>query len=794
MRGGFNVPLNSGSRLKIIASVGLGLASVGLLIALRLPVRCWQSLTALFSLNFEGAASRPTPFDNLAGFFPAFPLLALLLWLLSAFTLVLSTSENLPAQPSISSRVYPALPKIFNRLRQSSILLTVGLLLLVLLVGWAQRAAQLLPDSTGQFPQPNYDEMVYYAGSALFAAGHPPYREFFTAHPPGVYLTFAALYKLLGLQAGGSTTFLAGRWFSLIQGLLTVAGAFLVAGRLWSVKSRSFAVGAAFLAGLLYALDGRASEIAVLENLSNLFAIFSLGCLLESEQASEKGRRFWLAGAGALAAATALSKLPGLALVFALLVYLLYRRNWRNLGWFGLGFAVATILIEGPFILLAGTGEVLRQQFFFQLLRPQEVREGLDQIGRIAGYPEAALTVFLGGIGFCRLAWYLVRQPDPTNARLLIPALWSAPLLFIFIFSKSYHNWYYLQWALPLALLAGGCWVGRNWSLYRLGLTGLLVLLALPLLFSEWQTERQVQSDRVYVPSAGFVRQTCPNEPCSGSAMLALDPGYPLMAGLTPSRLANGKYLIDGSGYLVYLNLDLDRNSLANLFGQVLGIKRDRAEAQAIFERPRGQALILSGLHPGGWAALDGKIALQGQLTPRSVEYVETVSGPATSIDYVRLYQVKNLSSLREWRFDNGLELLPFGLSTSFEGRANYDPLDPGGNLRLSSKEAATRVLDLRLIWRVTAIPAQQLKVFVHLIDEKGQVVSQRDLPPLGENTDTRQWRSGDSFQDVQSLPLPAGLAPGRYRVILGLYDQATNQRILIEGQDSINLGQLEIL
>ncbi len=38
-----------------------------------------------------------------------------------------------------------------------------------LLVGLAERAGQLLPDSQGRLPASNYDEMVYFSGSSLLA-------------------------------------------------------------------------------------------------------------------------------------------------------------------------------------------------------------------------------------------------------------------------------------------------------------------------------------------------------------------------------------------------------------------------------------------------------------------------------------------------------------------------------------------------------------------------------------------------------------------------------------------------
>ncbi len=765
----------------------LALSTLGLAIALGLPGRIWQSFAAFLNLNFDSAATITTPFDNLKSPNPLFPLIMLLLWLTSAFILITTNRQSSILLVPRSSFLVP----------RSSFLVPLLLLFLLLFLAWGQRAAQLLPDGAGRFPQPNYDEMVYYAGSAIFGAGQPPYREFFTAHPPGVYLVFAGLFKVLGLTGGGANTFLAGRWFSLVQGLLTVVGIFWAAGRLWAGKERFFAGGAAAIAALVYALDGRAAEIAVLENLSNLFAIAGFSCFLEAERAQAKRGRFWLMAAGGLAAAAALTKLPGLALLFALLVYLCFQRDWRRIGWLSIGFGVGALLIEGPFVLMAGPGEVLRQQIFFQMLRPQEVREGIDQIARIAAYPEASLTVFLAGLGLISLAWQVARKPGPEVARLLLPVLWSVPLLIIFIFSKSYHNWYYVQWALPLALIAGGIWSvfdGGARPAYRWGAVILLVLVALPFGLNEWHLERKVEYDRVYGPSADFVRAEQARAEQNKLDMFALDPGYPLMAALSPARLPNGKFLIDPSSYLLYLNLEMDRRGTGQLLGEALGMNRDRGKLTELFSRERAQSLILLGLKPGSWVVLDGKIALQGQLTPRSVEYVQAVSGPATAIDYANLYKIRSVSTLREWRFDNGLLVTPFGLSSSLAGQANYDQPLADGTLRLSAKDAGSRTLDLRLVWRVERAPSQQLKVFVHLIDQRGQLVAQRDVPPVSETTDTRRWLTGDAFQDVQSLPLPSGLTAGRYQVVMGIYAVDGGQRVLVEGQDSITLGSIEII
>jgi hypothetical protein len=137
--------------------------------------------------------------------------------------------------------------------------------------------------------------------------------------------------------------------------------------------------------------------------------------------------------------------------------------------------------------------------------------------------------------------------------------------------------------------------------------------------------------------------------------------------------------------------------------------------------------------------------------------------------------------------------LTPFGLSTSRNGQANADPVEPGEIIRLKAADAASRSLDLRFVWRVVRPQTSGVKMFIHLVNEAGTTVAQQDLAPQQGQADTAKWQPGDAYQDVHGLPLPGNLAAGSYKVEIGIYNAVGNARIMAGGQASLTLGTLII-
>jgi 4-amino-4-deoxy-L-arabinose transferase-like glycosyltransferase len=73
---------------------------------------------------------------------------------------------------------------------------------------------------------------------------------------------------------------------------------------------------------------------------------------------------------------------------------------------------------------------------------------------------------------------------------------------------------------------------------------------------------------------------------------------------------------------------------------------------------------------------------------------------------------------------------------------------------------------------------------FVHLLDAQGKRVAELAVAPGGGDAPpTSAWQPGRQFAVPLPLELPADLAPGRYTLILGLFDAATGARLpLAEG------------
>ncbi len=102
--------------------------------------------------------------------------------------------------------------------------------------------------------------------------------------------------------------------------------------------------------------------------------------------------------------------------------------------------------------------------------------------------------------------------------------------------------------------------------------------------------------------------------------------------------------------------------------------------------------------------------------------------------------------------------------------------------------------LQLTLIWQVQSVPDKNYAVFIHLVDQDGNIVQQRDTIPVEGLRPTAGWRTGEVLTDLHVLPLPEALPNGTYSPFVGLYEPSTFIRLPInyQGEPQIN-DQLEI-
>ncbi|HRO89269.1 MAG TPA: hypothetical protein PLC06_02115, partial [Promineifilum sp.] len=103
-------------------------------------------------------------------------------------------------------------------------------------------------------------------------------------------------------------------------------------------------------------------------------------------------------------------------------------------------------------------------------------------------------------------------------------------------------------------------------------------------------------------------------------------------------------------------------------------------------------------------------------------------------------------------------------------------------------------VIQARLVWSADATPARAYKVFLHLLDEAGNVVAQHDGEPAGGSRPTTTWAAGEQVIDNHGVLLPSGLPSGDYTLRLGLYDALDpGARLAVDGADGLELGRIVI-
>jgi hypothetical protein len=108
--------------------------------------------------------------------------------------------------------------------------------------------------------------------------------------------------------------------------------------------------------------------------------------------------------------------------------------------------------------------------------------------------------------------------------------------------------------------------------------------------------------------------------------------------------------------------------------------------------------------------------------------------------------------------------------------------------------------LPLRLYWLAQRTPAEDYKVFVHLIvpDDSGRA-AQADGFPLSGYGPTSRWEPGEIVVDEHLMHLDESIPPGAYSIVVGLYHPETVQNLRVHGAsqvlpgDRVVLGQIDV-
>lgn len=89
--------------------------------------------------------------------------------------------------------------------------------------------------------------------------------------------------------------------------------------------------------------------------------------------------------------------------------------------------------------------------------------------------------------------------------------------------------------------------------------------------------------------------------------------------------------------------------------------------------------------------------------------------------------------------------------------------------------------LQAALVWQADNETTTSYRVFVHLVDENGQIVAQSDGEPAAWTRPTTGWLPGEIVLDVHTISLE-NVPPGSYQLNIGLYDPETGDRLVVAG------------
>jgi hypothetical protein len=93
-------------------------------------------------------------------------------------------------------------------------------------------------------------------------------------------------------------------------------------------------------------------------------------------------------------------------------------------------------------------------------------------------------------------------------------------------------------------------------------------------------------------------------------------------------------------------------------------------------------------------------------------------------------------------------------------------------------KFASEGQIELTLYWRALQSMRTSYTVFVHVVGPDGLIYTQRDISPLDGGYPTNMWQPNELVADHHRLTLPDNSPPGQYRLMVGLYNQATMERL----------------
>jgi mannosyltransferase len=102
-------------------------------------------------------------------------------------------------------------------------------------------------------------------------------------------------------------------------------------------------------------------------------------------------------------------------------------------------------------------------------------------------------------------------------------------------------------------------------------------------------------------------------------------------------------------------------------------------------------------------------------------------------------------------------------------------------------------ILQLDLYWHTAAPVSERYKIFVHVLDQNGNIVAQTDREPGGGERPTTNWGKNEQIIDRYGVLIPEDTLPGIYTIEIGLYAFDGTRLPVSTGSDALPVTSVEV-
>jgi hypothetical protein len=177
-----------------------------------------------------------------------------------------------------------------------------------------------------------------------------------------------------------------------------------------------------------------------------------------------------------------------------------------------------------------------------------------------------------------------------------------------------------------------------------------------------------------------------------------------------------------------------------------------------------------------GWLGEGRQVYLFGQYGPIEHRFTTESRGPLWQVAARKVEEaVPEMVHRVDRRFGNSIVLVGY-------------TIEPAGQLKPGD------LLKLTLYWQPTERIYERYTVFTHVVDEAGVKVGQKDDEPQRGFEPTILWQPNQTVVDTIEVPIASDATPGSYKLIVGMYNSVTQERLPAYGTDGASLSDYPAL